>query len=259
MDSNNNTCAHFVARNGNDELLKYLMDCGFKLFHIREKSYQMTALHFSILMKHVGITEILVREADQETINECLILSAKEGNVNSLEVLLRHKAQINYLDKQFQMPALYWACLYQHVSSAQFLFEQGAKLMYKEKRNLNSGSLLYIAVNHSNNKLVELLLSNEIELNDNSENPQQNSALFLASQNGNLEIAKVLIQNGANLNYANEMGETPLIVATMKNWSGIVSLLLKYGAQTLCKDKKGKIALDYATQKEIIELLNNQK
>jgi ankyrin repeat protein len=72
------------------------------------------------------------------------------------------------------------------------------------------------------------------------------SALILACYRGNTEVAAYLINNGADINYNNEMG-TPLLAAVVKNNLAIVTLLLKKGINIEAKDANGTTALIYAT------------
>ena len=58
-----------------------------------------------------------------------------------------------------------------------------------------------------------------------------NTLLILATMNGNLEIVKYLLENGANPNCVNLVKNTPLHYAIAKNEYYIADLLLQYGAK----------------------------
>ena len=73
------------------------------------------------------------------------------------------------------------------------------------------------------------------------------SPLILACYRGNTEVAKFLINNGADLNYNNSMG-TALMAAVVKNNVEIANLLLDKNVDVEQTDANGTTALIYAVQ-----------
>ena len=63
--------------------------------------------------------------------------------------------------------------------------------------------------------------------------------------NSNLEAVKILMSFKANINHANDKGETPFIAACMYGWLVGAELLLDRGAKVHLKDKKGNTGLAY--------------
>jgi uncharacterized protein len=77
------------------------------------------------------------------------------------------------------------------------------------------------------------------------------------SQNHN-EVAKILVENGANVNYSYEDGFTPLIHAAHAGNFELVKLLLEKGANPKAKNSEGKTPIAYAREKghdKVTELL----
>lgn len=71
------------------------------------------------------------------------------------------------------------------------------------------------------------------------------TALIYASQSGNIDIVKLLLENKAELNAQDpETGFTPLIYAVVNNHIEIVELLISSGADISIRDKDGKTAQD---------------
>jgi len=70
------------------------------------------------------------------------------------------------------------------------------------------------------------------------------------------KLVDLLIKNGADIDYINPQdGQTALIYKSEQLDFDIVAALLKYGADSNIKDKKGKTYLDYITK----EVLNSEK
>jgi len=70
--------------------------------------------------------------------------------------------------------------------------------------------------------------------------------LMYASENGNVEICKLLISNGADVNILPKYGANALIAATQYNHNDVVELLILNKAKFNLKDELGYNALCYA-------------
>lgn len=81
------------------------------------------------------------------------------------------------------------------------------------------------------------------------------SMLILASYRGNIEVAKFIIKNTKNIDYASEMG-TALMGATYKGQLDLVTLLLDSKANPNIADANGTTALMLAVQIQKIDLVN---
>ena len=74
-----------------------------------------------------------------------------------------------------------------------------------------------------------------------------------------LEILKILIENGADINVLNEQGKAPIHFAAARNQTRIVRMLIEKSADINLKSKFGDYPLNYAAghpcNSEIIEML----
>jgi len=90
---------------------------------------------------------------------------------------------------------------------------------------------------------------------------QKNTELIIASVKGNIDIVKILIKNGADINAASPTKETALMYAAMRGNKDVVEILIKNGADINIKDTHGNTALIYAARNitrnndDIVELL----
>ena len=105
-------------------------------------------------------------------------------------------------------------------------------------------------------ELAKLLLDNEA--NVNCEDINKRTPLHYACIIGNLEMAQLLLQYGANINSQGSSKETPFHLATTLGKTNIAKLLLKNGCDISIKNGNDKTAEDLANLKghhEIMELI----
>jgi ankyrin repeat protein len=97
-------------------------------------------------------------------------------------------------------------------------------------------------------EVVEILLDAGTDINTTGAAfGRGGSALYSAVVNLQPEVAKLLIERGADVNQPDlEFGETPLIPAAARNLPEIVALLLENGADIDHQDNLGRTALHYA-------------
>ena len=85
-----------------------------------------------------------------------------------------------------------------------------------------------------------------------------NSLLMMASYNGQLDAARLLLEHGGDPQLANDMGQIPLAGAAFKGDAAMARLLLEHGADVNAVSPDGKTALMFAAmfnRTEIIDLL----
>ncbi|AIF82025.1 ankyrin [endosymbiont of Acanthamoeba sp. UWC8] len=86
--------------------------------------------------------------------------------------------------------------------------KKGGNINEKDDDGSEMG-LLYYAVTRKDAKMVEFLLKHE-KLDVNSQDYFGTTALHVAARNGYMEIAKLLLARGADVNLTDKEGETPL-------------------------------------------------
>lgn len=80
-----------------------------------------------------------------------------------------------------------------------------------------------------------------------------------ALNKGRTDIAKCLIEKGADINTKDNNGWTALMYASKFGMVDVVKFLIKNNADANIKNKDGKIALDLAKNEEIKKLLAIKK
>lgn len=95
----------------------------------------------------------------------------------------------------------------------------------------------------------------------NAKNPYGGTAIMFASRAGHVEIAKLLLDAGADVNvHGNYAGTTALMWASQYESKEIVKLLIEAHAEINAKNHQGQTALYFALENgntEIVQILQN--
>lgn len=134
-----------------------------------------------------------------------------------------------------------------------FLFALFCQLSYSQQ------DIFDVARKGTVEELKTMLKENPAALN--SVNKEGYSLLVLATYRGNNEVAKFLVEKGADINGTSNYG-SPLMAAVVKGNAEMAKLLLEHKADTSIADSSGNTALIYATifkKYEIAEMLVKAK
>jgi len=151
-----------------------------------------------------------------------LVHAINRNHVPSINLLVEHGADIDKLDREGYTP-LEVAIGEDKLFAARALIEAGA--------NVNSGN--------GTQKVTPLMLIA-------SQLAPQARATHLAAGPTPVDIARDLIEKGADVNAQSASGVTPLMVAAGHNNGPMIGLLLAKGAKPATKNNVGKTALDIA-------------
>ena len=91
----------------------------------------------------------------------------------------------------------------------------------------------------------------------NQRNKGGATALHIACRESNLEIAKILIDNGANVNIQDNEGWTPLMRASIANNSDLVEYLLLKGAKANLLNSQNESALVHSAISRCTQCINH--
>jgi len=117
------------------------------------------------------------------------------------------------------------------------------------ERNVNGLSALDLAILYARDELVSLLLNHVHGVSD------LGHALGVATLSNSVDTARKLIQAGADINFRDETGSTPLMLAAEKNFPILVELLLEAGAGAKLVNENQDTAVDLAQRAKSYDAL----
>jgi ankyrin repeat protein len=134
------------------------------------------------------------------------------------------------------------------------------ELMEKEPNcinepNENGYTPLILACYRRNNEVAEFLVDKVKDIDTLSD---MGTALMACVVNGNVQLAKLLLEKGCNPDLTDANGTTALIYATQFKNPELIKALLKHNADKSKIDSNGKTAFEYAVfsgNEDIINLL----
>jgi ankyrin repeat protein len=173
-----------------------------------------------------------------------LIAAAKNGRIDVVNKLLEHKINLNLQDKQGET-ALMKAAANNEAAVVKALLKKGADANLQDQ---SGWSALMKAVYQGNAECVQALVGQSRQ--------EVNRALLVAALTGQKGIAKVLLNNGAEVDTRADDGRTPLMLAATRGDNGLVSLLMAAGADPALIDRSGETAGALALSKGYTELAN---
>ena len=205
-----------------------------------------TALAHAAIQEHFSTAKVLKKFGAD--LNQDLLFASRRGYNKMVNFLINEKADIDYISAKSET-ALTLAIQEQQIETVRILLEHGANTSVQ---NSKEQTPLMIAVLTGETKIVKLIFQHQ---NKNSTSVKidttdfiGNTPLMISAEKGFLEIATLLIENGANVESINRWNETALMFASSKGFREIVSLLLEHGAEIDARDISEKTALLRASQ-----------
>ncbi|XP_044038917.1 ankyrin-2b isoform X24 [Siniperca chuatsi] len=285
MLSDSNTSFLRAARAGNiDKVLEYLKG-GVDISTCNQNG--LNALHLAAKEGHVDLVqELLDRGAAVDSAtkkgNTALHISSLAGQADVVKILVKRGADINAQSQNGFTP-LYMAAQENHLDVVRYLLENGGNqstatedgftplaialqqghnqvvsiLLENDTKGKVRLPALHIAARKDDTKSAALLLQNDhnadvqskMMVNRTTENGKSGfTPLHIAAHYGNVNVATLLLNRGAAVDFTARNGITPLHVASKRGNTNMVGLLLERGSQIDAKTRDGLTPLHCAAR-----------
>jgi ankyrin repeat protein len=165
------------------------------------------------------------------------------GDAQLVQKVLLSGAEINRQDLEGRSP-LRLAVMQQNVSLTTLLLQAGADV--ESRCNLGVTALSY-AAKINDIAIAELLIRHGADVNA-TETQNKCPMLISAAWRGHLDMVKLLIKSGCNIQCRTASGSTALHEATLKTQKEIISELVRAGLSVNTKDGNGSTALYLTSQ-----------
>ncbi len=133
------------------------------------------------------------------------------------------------------------------------LIALGANIDWQNEDNYNY-TPLHLAVREGSVEIARMLIDAGADL-DVQDTWGSKTPLHEAAHNGRVKIAHMLIDAGANVNVQDGDGETPLHWAAGNGRVEIARMLIDAGSRKDIRDEDGRIPYDFAQTRELKKLL----
>ena len=245
--------AIWAIRSGNVKLLKFLVETGVDI--------QIKDAFLNVVQKHPEVLEVLVKDVIIKRNlgvnvrlyynNTPLNYTAKAGSVEATRLLIEHGADVNVKNNRSITP-LHEAARQGHLNIIKLLLNVDTNSIIN-CRDEDYRTALDLVACHSDANVARYLIEKGANVNDT--NDYFRSPLMLAIDSKNTEVAKVLLEHGANVNIPHLMSkDLPLDRAV---WAGdveVTKLLLEKGANVNATDRFGNTILFWAIYNKQIEI-----
>ncbi|XP_072544066.1 ankyrin-2b isoform X14 [Salminus brasiliensis] len=253
-----NTALHIASLAGQGEVVKILVKRGADINAQSQNGF--TPLYMAAQENHLDVVRYLLENGgNQSTATEDgftpLAIALQQGHNQVVSILLENDTK-----GKVRLPALHIAARKDDTKSAALLLQNDHNADVQSKMMVNrtteSGfTPLHIAAHYGNVNVATLLLNRGAAVDFTARNGI--TPLHVASKRGNTNMVRLLLDRGAQIDAKTRDGLTPLHCAARSGHDTAVELLLERGAPILARTKNGLSPLHMAAQGDHVECVKH--
>lgn len=256
--NNKSTALSLAVKNNHIEIVKALLSAGADV-----NTNNGEPIRLAISLDYNNVTNTLLKQKniridlplpDNRTF---LHIAAQNGNLRIVEALISKGVDINAIDDT-KVTSLFIAATLGHDAIVQVLISNGAKInsqssdgitplqiaasfgytnvvktLLDNKANVtirdNKNRIaVELAISRGHLKVVETMMEHE-QFDIHAKSKDDFTLLHIAAQNGDLDIIKILVNNGADVHARNRQGSKPIHIAAREDHAVVVEYFLASG------------------------------
>uniref|UniRef100_A0A9J7Y1F1 Ankyrin 3 n=1 Tax=Cyprinus carpio carpio TaxID=630221 RepID=A0A9J7Y1F1_CYPCA len=244
-----NTALHIASLAGQEEVVRELVTNGANVNAQSQNGF--TPLYMAAQENHLDVVRFLLENNSSQSIATedgftPLAVALQQGHDQVVSLLLENDTK-----GKVRLPALHIAARKDDTKSAALLLQNDHNADVESKMMVNriteSGfTPLHIAAHYGNINVATLLLNRGAAVDFMARNDI--TPLHVAAKRGNGNMVKLLLDRGAKIDAKTKDGLTPLHCGARSGHEQVVEMLLDRGAPILSKTKNGLSPLHMATQ-----------
>ncbi|XP_067344759.1 ankyrin-3-like isoform X9 [Channa argus] len=244
-----NTALHIASLAGQAEVVKELVTHGANINAQSQNGF--TPLYMAAQENHLEVVQFLLDNGSSQSIATedgftPLAVALQQGHDQVVSLLLENDTK-----GKVRLPALHIAARKDDTKAAALLLQNDHNADVESKMMVNrtteSGfTPLHIAAHYGNINVATLLLNRGAAVDFKARNDI--TPLHVASKRGNTNMVRLLLERGAKIDARTKDGLTPLHCGARSGHEQVVELLLDRGAPIMSKTKNGLSPLHMATQ-----------
>ncbi|XP_078793111.1 ankyrin-3 isoform X21 [Oryzias latipes] len=244
-----NTALHIASLAGQTEVVKELVSNGANVNAQSQNGF--TPLYMAAQENHLDVVQLLLENGSSQSIATedgftPLAVALQQGHDQVVSLLLENDTK-----GKVRLPALHIAARKDDTKAAALLLQNDHNADVESKMMVNrtteSGfTPLHIAAHYGNINVATLLLNRGAAVDFKARNDI--TPLHVASKRGNSNMVRLLLERGSKIDARTKDGLTPLHCAARSGHEQVVEMLLNRGAPILSKTKNGLSPLHMATQ-----------
>ncbi len=224
-DLYNNSLLHYAVINKNLDITRFLL---LNKIDINDTNNDNnTALHLSILNDSIAIFKTLIKaNALIDVLNNDgespLMLAIKLNREEMIQILMSLHANINYVNIRGES-AIFFSIYSNKLSLFNSLILENKDLLFSKTKN--NDTLLHVATRQMNSSFVKRLV--ELNILPNNLNCDLETPLFNCARNCDYDSARILIENGAFIEFKNKFNESILDISNQRFKDFLISYVNK--------------------------------
>ncbi|XP_057214017.1 ankyrin-3 isoform X39 [Triplophysa rosa] len=244
-----NTALHIASLAGQKDVVKELVKNGSNINTQSQNGF--TPLYMAAQENHLDVVKFLLDNGSSQSIATedgftPLAVALQQGHDQVVSLLLENDTK-----GKVRLPALHIAARKDDTKAAALLLQNDHNADVESKMMVNrtteSGfTPLHIAAHYGNINVATLLLNRGAAVDFKARNDI--TPLHVASKRGNANMVRLLLERGAHIDARTKDGLTPLHCGARSGHEQVVEMLLDRGAPILSKTKNGLSPLHMATQ-----------